>query len=61
MKKLALSAIVIIFMVSLSCKKDNVDDAEVSIFLQDAPALSYDKIKIELKLSGENKGRIDNM
>ncbi len=49
MKKLILLAVLFIVIVSVSCKKDNVDDAEVSVFLQDAPALSYDKIKIELK------------
>jgi Domain of unknown function (DUF4382) len=49
MKNLTLSALLFLFVVSISCKKDNVEEAEVSVYLQDAPAISYDKIKIELK------------
>ena len=38
-----------IFLVVSSCKKDVETKAEVSVYLQDAPAASYEKIKIELK------------
>ena len=32
-----------------SCKKDEVTTGEMSVYLQDAPAASYEKIKIHLK------------
>ena len=32
-----------------SCKKDKETTADMSIYLQDAPTVSYEKIKIELK------------
>jgi hypothetical protein len=39
----------LICVVISSCKKDSVQLSEVSVYLQDAPAPSYEKIKVEVK------------
>ena len=49
MKKITLIVAIFACLVISSCKKDEVTTADMSVYLQDAPAASYEKIKIELK------------
>ena len=48
LKKIKLILACSVTLLLSSCTKDNNNDAEISIFLQDAPA-DYEKIKIEIK------------
>lgn len=49
MKTIKMILAIITCLVISSCKKDEVTTADMSVYLQDAPASSYEKIKIELK------------
>lgn len=49
MKQLTLFLSLITCILLSSCKKDENNQAEISVYLQDAPATNYEKIKIELK------------
>ncbi len=49
MKKITLIVTVFTLLIFSACKKDEETNADVSVYLQDAPAASYEKIKIELK------------
>lgn len=48
MKNIKLILACSITLLMSSCSKDSTNDAEISVFLQDAPA-AYEKIKIEIK------------
>ena len=49
MKKIILFVAIIGYILISSCKKDEATTGEMSVYLQDAPAASYEKIKIHLK------------
>ena len=49
MKKITMIIAVVSCLILSSCKKESVSTAEMFVYLQDAPATSYEKIKIELK------------
>ncbi len=49
MRSLIIMMMVIVSLMFSSCKKDDNGEAEVSVYLQDAPAPAYEKIKINLK------------
>ncbi len=49
MQKLSLIAILLAVFAFSSCKKESDQTAEMAVYLQDAPASAYEKIKIEVK------------
>lgn len=49
MKKITMFIAILGYILISSCKKDEVKTADMSVYLQDAPAASYEKIKIQLK------------
>ncbi len=48
-KKIVLIYACVAFLAISSCKKDSPQTSDVSVYLQDAPASGYEKIKIEIK------------
>ena len=48
MKNIKIILLAIILLIISSCKKDS-EQANMSVYLQDAPAASFEKIKVELK------------
>ena len=49
MSKILFFFVCIFYITIISCKDDATQDAEVSVYLHDAPDSAYQKIKIELK------------
>ena len=49
MIRIILAATLLSFLLISSCKKDSATTSEMSVYLQDAPAVAYEKIKIHLK------------
>ena len=47
MQKLSLIAILLAVFAFSSCKKESDQTAEMAVYLQDAPASAYEKIKID--------------